>query len=319
MLATNSIPVLYESSSIVLVRSGTIVESGTLQELMSLPDGGVAELVRTANNEDASSDRNSKDPNESRDSRAGSVTSSAEKYIQDDEETEVEEVEEAEEHEQPAYLTSIRPAYGVVRKESMLTLRRASTASFHGPRGKLSDEEESGAKTGQTKEVSEQGKVKWGVYGEYAKQSNLGAVAVYLLTLIGAQTAQIGGSVWLKEWAEANQRYGTVSDLSNLYKVVNVDIKAQNSDVWKYIGIYFAFGVGSAALTVVQTLVLWIFCTIEVTPGLMHGIRVAVANARFVPKASRKLHEKMAIAMFRSPMSFIETTPAGRILNRFSR
>jgi ABC-type multidrug transport system fused ATPase/permease subunit len=68
--------------------------------------------------------------------------------------------------------------------------------------------------------------------------------------------------------------------------------------VGKYIGIYFAFGVGSAALVVVQTLILWIFCSIE---------------------ASRKLHERMAFAIFRSPMSFFETTPAGRILNRFSR
>jgi hypothetical protein len=45
-----------------------------------------------------------------------------------------------------------------------------------------------------------------------------------------------------------------------------------NPSVGKYIGIYFAFGVGSAALVVVQTLILWIFCSIEVsahgTPGI---------------------------------------------------
>lgn len=47
----------------------------------------------------------------------------------------------------------------------------------------------------------------------------------------------------------------------------------------------------------IQTLILWIFCSIE---------------------ASRKLHERMATAIFRSPMSFFDTTPAGRIMNRFS-
>lgn len=31
------------------------------------------------------------------------------------------------------------------------------------------------------------------------------------------------------------------------------------------------------------------------------------------------MHERMAFAIFRSPMSFFETTPSGRILNRFSR
>ena len=52
--------------------------------------------------------------------------------------------------------------------------------------------------------------------------------------------------MWLKQWSEVNQRYGG------------------NPNVGKYIGIYFAFGVGSAALVVVQTLILWIFCSIEV-------------------------------------------------------
>jgi ATP-binding cassette subfamily C (CFTR/MRP) protein 1 len=162
-----------------------------------------------------------------------------------------------------------------------MTLRRASTASFRGPRGKVTDEEENkGAiKSKQSKEASEQGKVKWDVYMEYARTSNLPAVAVYLIMLLGAQAAQIGGSFWLKNWSEVNSRYGG------------------NPHVGKYIGVYFAFGIGNAALVVLQTLILWIFCSIE---------------------ASRKLHERMAYAIFRSPMSFFETTPSGRILNRFS-
>jgi hypothetical protein len=62
----------------------------------------------------------------------------------------------------------------------------------------------------------------------------------------------VGGSVWLKNWAEVNGRSGT------------------NPNVGKYIGIYLALGVGSAALVVVQTLILWIFCSIEVRQ-LEHG------------------------------------------------
>lgn len=83
------------------------------------------------------------------------------------------------------------------RKNSNLTLRRASTASFRGPRGKVNDEEENksgNVKTRQSKEFSEQGKVKWDVYKEYAKNSNLIAVTIYMVTLIGAKTAEIGKS-----------------------------------------------------------------------------------------------------------------------------
>lgn len=59
--------------------------------------------------------------------------------------------------------------------------------------------------------------------------------------------ARTGGSVWLKEWSEVN------------------DVAGGNPDVVKYILIYFAFGIGSAALVVMQTLILWIFCSIEVS------------------------------------------------------
>lgn len=99
------------------------------------------------------------------------------------------------------------------------------------------------------------------------------------MMLIGGQVAQIWGNVWLKQWAELN------------------GIAGKNPHVGKYIGIYFAIGIGGAGLSVIQTIILWIFCSIE---------------------ASRILHERMAFAIFRSPMSFFETTPAGRILNRFS-
>ena len=272
ILATNSIPVLFEADFVTLIRDGRVLEKGTFEQLMAMK-GEVANLIRTANNEE---DQETPSPSVE-DSRGSTSPESETVFGTGNGDLMAEEKEEVQEG--IMQLAPIRVNAGTGRRTSNNTLRRASTASFKGPRGKVIDEEGEGAKSKQSKEFSEQGKVKWNVYLEYAKTSNLTAVGFYLITLTGAQTAQIGGSLWLKKWSEVNQEYGG------------------NPQVGKYIGIYFAFGIGGAGLVVIQTLILWIFCSIE---------------------ASRKLHERMAHAIFRSPMSFFETTPSGRVLNRFS-
>ncbi|OTB06833.1 hypothetical protein M426DRAFT_318543 [Hypoxylon sp. CI-4A] len=272
ILATNAISVLPEADYIYQLKDGEIAESGTFRQLVAMK-GGIAELIKSSGQESGPSSLDVSPEG------SGSETST---YIEPDNNQDKEEIEEAQEGIAELAPIKTGPSTGSAvqrRTGSMSTLRRASAATFNGARGKLRDEEEPSSKTKQAKEHLEQGKVKWDVYMEYAKTSNLVAVSIYLFTLVAAQTAQIAGSVWLKNWAEVNAGAGS------------------NPEVGKYLGIYFAFGVGSSALTVVQTLILWIFCSIE---------------------ASRKLHERMATAIFRSPMSFFDTTPAGRILNRFS-
>lgn len=277
ILATNSIPVLQEANYVLLLRDGRIAEEGKYDDLMRTTNGEVAQLIRTAQSE---TDHQYEEEEQKAEGSGSSETLSVSDGVSDD--GDIEETQEGNTELapiKPHVSTGGRKASGASLQRTN-TLRRASTASFQqGKRKKPVDDEEQGVKSKQTKEHSEQGKVKWNVYAEYAKTSNLFAVFVYMIMLLGAQTATIGGSVWLKDWAEMNGRANG------------------NPEVGKYIGVYFALGVGGAALVVVQTLILWIFCSIE---------------------ASRKLHEKMASAMFRSPMSFFETTPAGRILNRFS-
>ncbi|KAF2669154.1 multidrug resistance-associated protein 1 [Microthyrium microscopicum] len=270
ILATNSIPILQEADFVVLIREGKILERGSYEQLMAMK-GEIASLIKTSSSDDSPSN-----------SPLSASTASEDTMYVNDEDSETEDaIEDESQGDTLAQLEPIRSTTEShpARRSSMATLRRASTASARGPRGKALDEEQGGAKSVQNKERSEQGKVKWSVYTAYASSANSVAVAIWFLMLVAAQTAQIGSSVWLKHWSEVNSDRGG------------------NYHVGKYIGIYFGFGIGYSALVLVQTLLLWIFCSIE---------------------ASRKLHERMAFAIFRSPMSFFETTPAGRILNRFS-
>ncbi|BCS29844.1 ATP-binding cassette glutathione S-conjugate transporter YCF1 [Aspergillus puulaauensis] len=267
ILATNAIPVLKEADFIGLLRDKTLIEKGTYEQLMAMK-GEIANLVRTTMND-------SDDEGSGAESRGlASPESSESATMIEDPDSEYSDMDEAE--QQIGSLAPIKSAVG--RRTSTVTLRRASTVSWQGPRRKLGDEENI-LKSKQTQESSQQGKVKWSVYGEYAKNSNLVAVGFYLFTLVGAQTAQVGGSYWLKHWTETSE---TQSD---------------SSSAGKFIGIYLALGIGSSVLVIFQNLILWIFCSIE---------------------ASRKLHERMAFSIFRSPMRFFETTPSGRVLNRFS-
>jgi ATP-binding cassette subfamily C (CFTR/MRP) protein 1 len=222
--------VLKEADFVVLLRNKTILEKGTYQQLIAMK-GEVANLIRAAQTDESKVST----PSES---SLASISETSTAIL------DTEEVQEGE--ETLGQLAPIKPGGSNLRKTSMATLRRASTVSWTANRAKLTDEE-GGIKTRQTKEVSEQGKVKWNVYWEYAKDSNLYAVAVYMIALMTAQTASVGGGFWLKQWAEVNEEHGS------------------NPHVGKFIGIYFAFGIGSAALVVLQTLILWILCSIEVS------------------------------------------------------
>lgn len=64
-----------------------------------------------------------------------------------------------------------------------------------------------------------------------------------------------------------------------------------------YLGVYAALGMGNSILILIVTLV----------------------SAYSAVIASRAMHSRMLAAVVRSPMSFFDTTPLGRIVNRFSK
>lgn len=155
-----------------------------------------------------------------------------------------------------------------------LNSRRASIATFHAT--KLFTEDGSNALTAEKKE---EGRVKSSVYMFYIKACGVVGVTLFFSFLILSRVFDVVENFWLKYWSEENERRGT------------------NEDVWKFVGIYAAIGVFSAAFNNLRTIVLLLFCTI---------------------RGAAQLHDTMAKTVLRSPMSFFETTPVGRIINRFS-
>ena len=85
--------------------------------------------------------------------------------------------------------------------------------------------------------------------------------------------------MWIKHWSDLNDSHDS------------------NYQAGKYLGIYTAIGV----------VVCFFGCTESIICSVVCGIA-----------ASKSLHDRMAQAIFRAPMSFFETTPAGQITNRFS-
>lgn len=260
VLATNSINVLSHADSIMMLSEGKIVETGKYVDVMAAK-GPIFKLLNEFGRKNKDSDTLRDDS-----SNAASVAPSASAS--------------PEGPSSSSSIVSIREdntAGSIVkRRGSSHTLRRSSTASFRLPSFNVDSDER---KSKHNKENMEQGKVKWSVYMEYAKASNIRYVFLFMSFLVLAMALTTAGNVWLKHWSEVNTEYDG------------------NPHIAYYLGIYLCLGLGASFVTVIQTFIMWMCCIVE---------------------SAKKLHHDMLISVVRAPMSFFETTPLGRIINRFS-
>ncbi|GME91444.1 unnamed protein product [Ambrosiozyma monospora] len=135
-------------------------------------------------------------------------------------------------------------------------------------------------KTAMKKENKEKGKVSWSVYLKYFQACTYTGISLVVTMIIVTVGLYVASTYWLKHWSEHNAKRGT------------------NSDALFYVSIYALFGIGSGFFTLIRSILMWGMCSI---------------------RASKKLHNDMAVAVLKSPMSFFETTPMGRVMNRFSQ
>ncbi|BFZ19876.1 hypothetical protein BsWGS_22915 [Bradybaena similaris] len=136
-------------------------------------------------------------------------------------------------------------------------------------------------------ETSETGGVKINVYMDYLRSVGFGSIAFSVLFYLVYLASTIFSSIWLSKWTDdpylANR---TLSETDEYADKTNL-----------YIGLYAGMGV-------------------------IQGIFSYTFSASLLVKtaqASNVLHNTMMHNIMRSPMSFFDTTPTGRIVNRFSK
>ncbi|CAG7831109.1 unnamed protein product [Allacma fusca] len=130
-------------------------------------------------------------------------------------------------------------------------------------------------------EKAETGSVKASVYVHYLKAVGWSMTFLTMFLNLIFQGFSVGSNIWLSVWSNENTLNGTQ----------NVDKR----DL--YLGVYAGLGVGQAVAALIGSFTLF-YSSLN---------------------AASYLHESILNNVLRSPMSFFDTTPLGRILNRFAK
>ncbi|ESN96295.1 hypothetical protein HELRODRAFT_163344 [Helobdella robusta] len=139
-------------------------------------------------------------------------------------------------------------------------------------------------------EISETGSVKLSVYWAYIKSLGVLLSSIFIFFFILFNVAALLSNFWLSKW--------TNDPIIRNASLINGSLPEDYKDKQMfYLGGYAGFGLLQAIFILIYALV----------------------SAETNVKSSRVLHQDLLYNILRSPMTFFDTTPIGRILNRFSK
>ncbi|KAJ8047637.1 ATP-binding cassette sub-family C member 8 [Holothuria leucospilota] len=134
-------------------------------------------------------------------------------------------------------------------------------------------------------EEREKGSVPWTVYRYYFKAFNFGLLAISISFMVAQFITIVSSNFWLSAWADNGATW--------------IDMNSTNpvrDQLARYAPVYSILSLTSVVLGAVGVLMI-IFSSLQ---------------------AAKKIHNKMLATVILAPMRFFDTTPVGRILNRFS-
>ncbi|WLF76933.1 ATP-binding cassette bilirubin transporter bpt1 [Lodderomyces elongisporus] len=283
ILATNSVPVLHEANDIYLLVDGKIAEHGNYAKVMKA-DGDLAALIKEygRKKDDGKASETAIDI-DGVPIKTNKLALSPDKSVDPAEALNTQDLVD----EIVDYMGEENR--GVVRQS---ILRRASLVSYnHTYENDVDDNEEEGGdgdgggqvpvvrKTGHTEEESRKGTVPWDIFKQYIVACNYKYFSFYVIGTLLTLLITVAEKYLLSYWSGINRDEN---------KTVNPVF---------FLSVYALLGVVAGLLTYLAALVIWGYCIV---------------------KGSAYFHDKMAQSVLRSPMSFFDTTPVGRILNRFT-
>ncbi|KAK6293389.1 hypothetical protein J4Q44_G00357150 [Coregonus suidteri] len=162
------------------------------------------------------------------------------------------------------------------------SVRLRKNSSLKKPKPPADDETKKGQRLIE-KETMETGQVKFSVYLQYLRAMGWGYSIMFFLVYFIQNVAFIGQNVWLSDWT---------NDAEDYYNITYPTWKRDTR-----IGVFGALGVAQGLFVFMGTLLL--------------------ANGSI--NASRILHSRLLNNILRVPMMFFDTTPSGRVVNRFAK
>ncbi|CAL8093847.1 unnamed protein product [Calicophoron daubneyi] len=138
------------------------------------------------------------------------------------------------------------------------------------------------------------GGITWSVVATYITaygfRSAIFTAACYILYILCVTAVNL----WLRYWSESGTSYLNRTDWAD-NKTGHITIDTSTRDY--FLGLYTLLGVFQG----------------------IFALSILMSQAHGTAQASKHIHSRLLESILRAPTSFFDTTPAGRILNRFSR
>lgn len=194
-------------------------------------------------------------------------------------------------------------------------------------------------------ETRQEGRVKWSIYQVYVNA--VGGIPFWLLLLAVfalTRTVEVSESLWVREWANS---YAPDTDLTKfmftkMYALAGFSTSTPASApvyaetrIFQTQPVYYNNPIAPVDNTTFSTMdqdadnilgkpekhgtnyYLAIYALISISASLAHILQTIVLYFGSL-RAARLLYKKLLMAVVRAPLRFFDTTPVGRIMNRFS-